>query len=900
MSPIAHHPDLSISLSKASTTLAGGKRKRDHFEHIPANSPNKIREDAYIEQLHQLFKDVLEILKSYDVSPSVLNHKIPSAPNDLPVVKKAKLASASEEKTVAQLVDANAYNSVDEFSKDLDNAVTAVVEDLESAAVDGETNDRQKPKYVPQSDVVRAMAFKQEFNNILLRELMQRPHLMNVGDVEGHKSPNAEGIFGPVLLQSGNECNEYDKDYSTVLTLFGGSGSGSGQPKQLFSSLRDTRGSEPFRAETMKGKSSEAGLPNGITFTKIVPVHSQGDQEKMEVPTIGKHFAPPPNVQPLNPPRQSRHTATRSSSVNWYNPVEIPTPTRPNRRDSYNTQPLTTGHWLTYNVAPSTKDLSSPESKRKQRDRALSFGEPQSELSEQTLAQHRQAKEDALFRSVYSGFAPDQDNGGALVPQQCKNRIWWKRVGEHRYHHSQSHSPQAPSYSFIDPSSTYNAQIPEDEPGMSIEEAVELWTPEEPPAEFSVEERPDKDPDVTRKGMEEMLNDISELLETLNSYQDVRNLSLANNARTNAGQNTQLTAMVGTPASPSPEELEIYNILQSQLSIMVSSLPPYALAKLDGRKLGKLNINTKIQVETKNYQGSLEEDEISTRGRQPAVSATVSYPSRTPTSTVGLAPRNNYLAATNTPAALSQRASHVPQTAPARAAAPSSYLPNPQYPTRAPPANQYYGNNGRSSYAAHRPTSATPDRYPYTGTQQQYSQSTGRPSYANGYNQYPHQNGTYGQGYPHSQQTSTSSRVAQPPYKQSSSRPTQSYNYTATPSAVGGSASPSKAAAQYASQVYANASSTPSQTRPGLYQHHSSQHSNQAPMSPQVNGSSSPQVQQKGNHDTAVELQRQKAQAAEAERRGSSTPQAANATAGLDNQKSAVQANGVMAVSSGG
>ncbi|KAL8684884.1 MAG: hypothetical protein Q9224_006084, partial [Gallowayella concinna] len=459
---------------------------------------------------------------------------------------------------------------------------------------------------------------------------------------------------------------------------------------------------------------------------------------------------------------------------------------------------------------------------------------------------------------------------------------------------------QVPNYTSVDLPSTDDAELFENEPEMSIEEAVRIWTPEETPVDFLVEDRPDKHPDATSKGMEEMLNDISELLETLNSYQDVRNLSLANNARTTTGQNPQLTAMTGTPTSPSAEELEIYNILQSQLSIMVSSLPPYALAKLDGQKLGKLNINTKIPAEMKNYQGSLEEDEISTRGRQPAVSATASYPSRTPTSTVGLAPRNNYLGATTTPTALSQRASHVPQTAPARAAAPSSYLPNPQYSTRAAPTNQYYGNNGRASYGTHRPISATPDRYPYTGTQQPYSQSSGRQPYANGYNQYPHQNGTtYGQGYAHSQQPSSSSRVAQSSYAQSSGRPTQSYNYAATASVIGGSGSPSKAAAQYASQMYTNVSSTASQARPGLYPQHSSQHSNQGPMSPPVNGTSSPQVQQKGNHDAAVELQRQKAPTAEAERRGSSTPQAGKATTGLHNGTSTVHANGVTVVPGG-
>ncbi|KAI4240944.1 MAG: hypothetical protein L6R40_004824 [Gallowayella cf. fulva] len=912
MSPAVHNPDPSTNPSKASTALAGGKRKREPSSHIPANSPDKAQEDGHVEQLHQLFKDIVEILKSthvrsmqalltshlpsHDVTPSILNHKLPSSSTDIPHAKRAKLASASEERTIALLVEVNGYNSVSDFSKDLEYAIAAVTKELELAAVDGDVNDRTQIKSQRHPDVVRAMAFKQEFNNIILREIMQRPHLMNVEDTESHESPNGQDASAKLGLPAGGVNNEDEQNYSPVLTLFGGSGGGSGQPKQLFSSLKNARGSLRRGADDSKGRLCAAGLPNGISFTKVVPVHSQGDQERKDIPTIGKHFAPPPSVQPLNPPRQSRHTATRSSSVNWYNPAEITTPNRPSRRDSYSTQPLTTGQWLTYNVVPSTKDLSSPESKRKQRDRALSFGEPQTEPSEQILALHRQAQEDALFRSVYSGFAPDQDNAGALVPQQTKNSIWWKRVGEQRYHNSRIRARQAPSYA----SFTETAQVP-DQPEMSLEEAVKSWTPDDRPADFSAEGGPDEKHDATTKDMEEMLNEISELLETLNSYQDVRNLSLANNARTSTSHNPQLSGMTGTPTSPSLEELGIYQMLQSQLSIMVSSLPPYALAKLDGRKLGILNINTKIQVEMENYTGSLEEDEISTRVRQPAVSATASYPSRTPNAAVGLAPRNNYLAASSTPAAIPNRPSHMPQTVPTRATAPSSYLPNPQYSTRPPSANQYFG---RGPYATNRPVSGTPDRYPYSGAQA-YSQSAGRPSYANGYNQYPSQNGTtYGQGYAHSQQPSSSGRVAPAAYPQSTGRPTQSYSYGAGPGVVGGSASPSKAAALYASQMYANASNGVSQPRPQLYHQHSSQYSNQGPSSPQVNGSSmggasTPQGQVQGNGDAGGEMQGAKGAVAEVERRSSSTGQAGNAGASLPNGTAMVQANGGMTVPSG-
>ncbi|KAL8766743.1 MAG: hypothetical protein Q9209_006565 [Squamulea sp. 1 TL-2023] len=913
MSPAADPPDLStISIKASTTTLAGGKRKREHITCVPSGTSNTtVQEDKGTEHLHQLLKDIVEILKRYDeelvgysltghvprhdVRPSILHHTIPSSPTDAPVTKRVKLSPTTEQRSIAQQVQSNGYNCINDFSKDLDSVIASVIQNLGSTTVDGEVNDKNNIRHERHPDIVRAMAFKQEFNNIILQELMQRPHLMGLLSTDNNPSPNREATSGKSGLQQGFGHTEDEKNYSSVLTLFGGSGGGSGQPKQLFSSLKDLQVGRQDSLNDQKSRCTQPGLPNGISLTKIVPVHSEGDGEKNEVPTIGKLFAPPPSVPPLNPPRQSRHTATRSSSVNWYNPAELTTPSRPNRRDSYSTQPLTTGQWLTYNVMPSTKDLSSTESKRKQRDRALSFGEPQTELSEQTRALHRQAKEDALFRSVYSGFAPDQDNAGALVPQQSKNRLWWKRIGEQRYHNVMLSSRQSPSYTSVDPPSFVNAQSLEDEHGMSLEEAVKSWAPEEAPVDFSAEQQTTGDDDMI-KGMEDMLNDISELLETLNSYQDVRNLSLANNARTTTGLNAQLSAMTGSPASPSPEETEIYNMLKSQLSIMISTLPPYALSKLDGQKLGKLNINTKLQVETKNYQGSLEEDEISTRGRLPTLSAAASYPSRTPSTAVGLAPRNNYLGATNTPAVHSHRPSHLPQTVPARATAPSSYLPNQQYSTRPPSANQYFANSARSSHTSQRPiTSSTPDRYPHSGSQQ-YSQSSGRQPYTNGYNQYSNPNGTtYGQGYTHSQQPSTGSRASQPTYPPSS-RPTQSYGYAATPTPGGGSASPSKAASQYASPGYAGQSSTPSQTRPPPYHAHASQYSNQGAASPPVNGAgmggaSSPQAQPTSD-DAATEVQGQKVRLLEAQSRGSNTPQAGYGTPGQQNGTSLAQAVG--------
>ncbi|KAL8723958.1 MAG: hypothetical protein Q9181_007057 [Wetmoreana brouardii] len=898
MPSVGDPSDPSTTILKPSKHHTGGKRKREHSGDTATNatSSNRQLEETHTEQLHLLFKDIIQILESsYDIAPSLLNHHIPLSSAEPPNAKRTKLPASPDKDSIASFARSGAYGSIDDLSRDLDTVIALVIDEIESKASASEVTDGTKIRHERHPDIIRALAFKQEFNSIISRELMQRPYLVNRPEPT-HASTAAGEESAVKNLNPGLGDDGDEPPHSAVLTLFGGSG----QPKQLFSSLKDIGENLVSASHSGTGWISEVGLPNGINFTKIIPVHSEGSRESnKETPSIGQRFAPPPSVQSLNPPRQSRHTATRSSSVNWYNPSEATTPSRPSRRDSYTTQPLTTGQWLTYNVAPSTKNLSSPESKRKQRDRALSFGEPQADPSEQTLALHRQAKEDALFRSVYSGFAPDRDNAAALVPEHSKNRLWWKRLGERRYHVTFPSSQEGPSYGSSD-------KLPNGESGgngdtqeVSLQEAVESWTPEEKPAEFQRVEGQTGDMDTATKGVEEILGEVSELLETLNSYQDVRNLSLANNARTPAGQHPQLSAMTGTPTSPSSDEVDIYNMLKSQLAIMVASLPPFALARLDGEKLGTLNINTKIQVETKSYQGSLEEDEISTKGRQPAVGVGAGYPSRTSNGAVGLAPRNNYLAATSTPAALSHRSSHMPQTVPGRSTT-ASYPSNQQYSTRPPSANQYFTNNARPSYPTQRPISSTPDRFPYSVTQQ-YGPQSARQSYVNGYNQYSGQSGTaYGQGYGHSQQASGSARVAQSSYQQSS-RPSQSYNSAQSPNIAGGSASPLQGSSQYTSQGHSLPDGTPSRPRPAVYQQQSSQYGTQSASSPQINGvsnldgSSESQGQQSKNQQ-AVETNQQKAPLADDTRGSSSTAQAANVNqvgSGQQKEASAAQQNGV-------
>ena len=670
---------------------------------------------------------------------------------------------------------------------------------------------------------------------------------------------------------------------NNVLTLLGNMGSG--RTGQLFTSLRKPAlSNEPL---------NEAALPNGITATKIIPIHSiDYTEDKKRIPTLGERFPPPAGLLPLPLPKQSRHTATRSSSVNWYNPNETEPKSKSNRRDGYTTQPLPTGQWLTYNAAPSSTQLVSPESKRKQRDRALSSGEPQTSISQEALVAHDQAKEDALFRSVYSSFAPDRDDSGAIVAEQQKNRLWWSRYGEQRYHEILG-MRDVELYEEETNGIGYEDGIDEKE----IQEAIKTWKPDELPPEMDPSKIVSLERPETSKEADSILSEISDLLETLDSHQRIRNLTLAANARTTSGQNPQSAALTGTPTSPSSAEFDVYEVLKAQLTLIVSTLPPYLVAKLDGEKLGTLNISTNIPVESKNQKGTMESDD----------SATASRASVRPAAPAGLPPAAS--AYTNAPtrsssytATPAQRYQHQPaygaQTAP-RPSSNSGYLQNPQYSNR--PASYNY-SGARPTYPPQ--SQQTPQRAASSSSYapqyaQQPSQSFG--SYQHGYRGYTGvgENGSshnYNQQYstpqarpPNAVQPGQGYRGSQTDYQQRAVPP-QGYGYGSAPAA--GSASPH----QQRSSFPAPGQAAPPQRPTTLYHTHSSQYNPQGSASPLINGTrSSGSPTQQGHLSTeeqAALMARQKAQLADGQ--GSGTPQPPGSQYGQQNGTAVPQTNGVV------
>ena len=631
---------------------------------------------------------------------------------------------------------------------DLDTALSAVVDELQgrlSSNNDEQSFGRSRETW---AELTRITAFKSQFDNLVLTEIIQRPE-----GIQSH-TENAERLLGTVSAHDAQEQKSAG-NFSEgpvrlpVLTLYGGGP----QPKQLFSSLQNPSAIET-RAVITRDKLREEALPNGISTSKVIPVHGfESSQEREKVPTLGELFPPPPTVQPLNPPRQSRLTGVRSSTVNWVKASD-PVPSSNAHRRTYPQQPLATGAWISYNAVPSSTLQASSEEKRRQRDRALSSGESQlSRTSVATQAAHCAAKEDALFCSVYSSFAPVKDNSSAIVPDHSKESVWWSKRGERKYRELFQH--QAPGFTGENAPQLDKAPQTADIYDDEISAVVEGWTPAELPRELMGSKGDRKFPDSTSE-IDLLIGEISELLETLHSFQRIRSFSSTNSGLTTT--NPDLSGLSSSSVAPSTAELDVYNMLQSQLAVIISSLPPYAVSKLDGERLGLLKTSTKIPIEGKIYAGTIEEDEVPAKPRTISTSSAVSYSPR-PTNVNSAVPARVNGYSHNTPTPAIPRSA--PGTVPRVANNSTPQLPNQQYSSRPASSNHYFTGTAHSSYPPQRTAAMTAERFSHSKTPQYPQRPAAQSPHTplpNGYRAHPSQNGP-----PHSQQYAASSHGVMSP-----------------------------------------------------------------------------------------------------------------------------------------
>ncbi|GAB7366193.1 hypothetical protein MBLNU230_g7753t1 [Neophaeotheca triangularis] len=719
--------DATTSTHATATTNGVTSQKRKRDDDADGDAPETA---ALANANQQTQRDIFDILRQYDTSPSCLSHPFTNAHlsnSTGPSQKKAKLTDApAKGSDIASRLRSCDYDSLVELVTDVQHVREDMVEELRNKDKQADGPPATRPLVENLKQIQKIQAFEQLVKNVVKQ----------VEEHERKRNPKANALSNGET----KVANSSNKG-GTILTLFGNAPT----PKQLFSSLQHSSkpSDTPIKSELPV---EEMGLPTGLTGTKIVPAPTASQQG----PTFGESFPPAHNLAPLNPPKLHKRSSTRDTVINW----EVKEPAKGSKRGGYTTQKITSADWLGWGGVDAVEEPQSPNAKRKQRDRALSGGDrDEKEGGKQDAEEKLRKQEEALFRRAYSSFAPSHDNSKALVPAETMNMIWWQKVGEERYNERFA----------IDPALLDGAPASKQD-GLATIDGVELNEEDLGKAIEELDQIQDLQYDTThdKTDSEEVLRRISELLETLASQQRIRNSSLpapSSTSRTPISPAPHAMTKAGTPSAPAEEEVGTYNTLRHELAYLILQLPPYAVAKLNSDQLSSLGVSKLLPLETKDIKGTMEDDLVARLAKYQAAAtqasiATLARPSSSSTSqhysttanrtpAIGSAANTRYGQSANyntgrTPSTAapaynrsisnqSQPQAYTPTAAPAR--------PTQQTPyTRPPPPQPSYGSSATSQYyqqqrAQHQQHQQPPPAYPSYNQQYASTPQQQRPQY---------------------------------------------------------------------------------------------------------------------------------------------------------------------------
>ena len=528
---------------------------------------------------------------SHDATPSVLKRPLPepdSVDEPQPKRKKSEEPDGPARPSIADKVAKGVYHDLDALLIDIKSSTAEQMAELRAveAGKDPTSNDVA---------IARTLAFKQKAHEIFRRE-MTYPR-------------TAHGVEALRSLDSTHALQTSAS--GTVVLSINGALSG---PRQipLYSSLQRPVAT-PDEPEGAVRALSEVTLPPGLKMTKVMPYSFPSAVEKeKKSKTLGELFPTPPKLPNLQPPKAPKSTI-KGVQVGWHRP-EL-TEKSKYRAGSYFSQALTTGRWLDYsNAGPPSQIMT------KQRERAMSLAGAKPSSSDLEASEM-----ESLFRGAFSSFAPSKDDSAATVSSgMVSQTMWWQKIGKRNLDRLLE-----PEYADDASKGTemVDAEPIEEVDESLIQEAIENWDDSvvDPSLEAACcPKKPDEEKDV-----DDILQDVSDMIQTLISFQRNRNLQLP----TASGQiryaadpahNDMLTN--GAPAQPSEGEMATYEALKAQLLLVIQMLPPYAVARLNSDKLDELNISTKLEIRTDEYQGVMEEDEAAARARAANMASTNARP----------------------------------------------------------------------------------------------------------------------------------------------------------------------------------------------------------------------------------------------------------------------------------
>lgn len=324
-----------------------------------------------------------------------------------------------------------------------------------------------------------------------------------------------------------------------------------GGTRQLFTGLRI----QP--AKDMELNEIDARtLPNGLDIVESAVSTVAPIAAEKEARTVGEVFRQLRNIRQLETPKNSR--GTRDIVLEFTNPIEM---LKPSNKEDHRLANLNAGSWLEYSISDYDSIQQHPQ-------------QPKASIKDT----------DTLFKATFSSFAPSQDNSNAIISSTDRNRQWYRRHGAKAMAKITGKVADSPFHSVVE-----YPQIDDD-----FAQVISEFVPEDAEtlqALSNIQPRGDEPDDI--------LDEISELVQTLSSYQALRDIDK--------------NRVVNVNVRPSRPELEIFELLRKQLRLLVESLPPYTIAKLDGDKLRDLNISTTIVIPTTDFAGTGQPDEYTVR-----------------------------------------------------------------------------------------------------------------------------------------------------------------------------------------------------------------------------------------------------------------------------------------------
>jgi hypothetical protein len=609
--PPAHNVAQKRKLASLSdTTLANGVSS--------ANSPHEALppQQTCSRNIEGLLRNILTILQwyvvykchfsrllikdmsdSHDTTPSILEYPLDDIDSNAPSAKRQKLANDAAPRTIASALSQGNYESLEAVVDQVDQICQKIIQPIkerEAAILSGPHGRHGQLEPHDKELWSAVVAFQTVLGELVRGEERKQKDVEKA--TSNDDGAEAEAKDGAVQTdEPGAEEADIFNSGHTVLSIFANAQG----PKQLFSSFQrpDRVGESDATSVEVTLPLRESALPNFITTTKV-PARLVSSDSKSVKKTFSDRFGPPRHIPRLHPPEPSSKLATKSNVITWI-PYETLAKQANRRSYNYGSAPQPSGAWITYKNAHVPGEASSPEEKRRQRDRALSTGAAQPPQSEATRIATEIAKEDALFRSAFSSFAPCRDNSGATVSDEVRGHLWWSKVGRFRA-----------AQILVDPDiqehkAEQYLETRLEEEDRAFREAAETFD-ETTLEDLSLpDEKADEDKDT-----DGLLQDINDLIETLYSYQRMRNSTVPSNSApmTPVGQRNDVADMIGTPSEPTSTEVEVYKTLKQQLALLILQLPPHAVARLNGDRLEELNVSTNIMIETSDDRGVLEED----------------------------------------------------------------------------------------------------------------------------------------------------------------------------------------------------------------------------------------------------------------------------------------------------